>query len=180
MSAPTPPGRAIDERLSVIVLAGVAGSGKSTVGAALAAYLGWPYQEADAFHPRANIDKQSRGIPLTDEDRAPWLAAIAASISDICRDGTHAVVSCSALKRAYRRTLVGEHGNRVRVVLLDGTEVEIGARLAARKAHFMPASLLNSQFTTLERPTADEDAIVVPIGGTIDGIVKRIVSALST
>lgn len=170
--------RDIGGRVAVIVLAGVSGSGKSTIGGVLQQVLGWPYSEADAFHPRANIEKMSSGIALTDEDRAPWLAAIAAYIDDIVARGDHGIVSCSALKRAYRETLVGAHRDKVRIVLLDGSEAELAARLAARKGHFMPPSLLRSQIATLERPGDDEHAIVVPIRDGVDAIVANIVAAL--
>lgn len=170
--------RESDARIAVIVLTGVSGSGKSTIGSALSETLGWPYSEADDFHPQANIDKMSKGIPLTDEDRAPWLAKLAAFIADICTRGQHAIVSCSALKRTYRMTLAGSWKDQVRFVLLDGTEDEIAARLAKRTGHFMPPSLLHSQFATLERPAPDEDSLVVPIGGSKDAIVAQIVDDL--
>ena len=169
---------AIDPRLNVVVMAGVAGSGKSTVGAALARRLGWVYAEADEFHPASNIEKMSAGIPLTDEDRAPWLAKIAAYIAEICARGEHAVVSCSALKRAYRKTLVGDLATHVRVVLLNGDEGQIAARLQSRHGHFMPPSLLKSQLATLELPSDASDALVVPVGGPPDAVVQRVIKAL--
>ena len=178
MTTPTPLGREIGKGTAVIVVAGVSGSGKSTVGEQLASALGWSYAEADDFHPPTNIAKMSRGEPLTDADRAPWLAKIAHFIADKRASDDHAVVSCSALKRAYRRTLVGDSTAAVRVVLLDGSEDEIAARLASRKGHFMPPALLHSQFATLERPGADENAITVPIGGTPAETVAQIVAAL--
>ena len=180
MSEPTATGRAIGTAVSVIVVAGVSGSGKSTVGEALAQRLGWPYSEADAFHPPENIEKMSAGIPLTDADRAPWLAKIAASIEATCASGGHAIVSCSALKRAYRDTLVGQRRDRVRIVLLDGSEDEIAARMAKRQGHFMPSGLLHSQFQTLEQPTPDEHVLVVPISGTPDETVSAILDRLQT
>jgi carbohydrate kinase (thermoresistant glucokinase family) len=169
----------IDPRLNVIVMGGVAGSGKSTVGAALARRFGWVYAEADEFHPASNIEKMSAGIPLTDEDRAPWLEKIAAYISDICARNEHAVVSCSALKRAYRKTLIGAHSAQAQVVLLNGGESQIAARLQSRHGHFMPATLLKSQIATLELPSDPADAIVVPVGGTIGDVVDRVVAALA-
>ena len=168
----------IDAKTSVIILSGVSGSGKSTIGAILAKALDWPYAEADEFHPPANIAKMSAGIPLTDADRAPWLATIANYIDDICEREAHAVVSCSALKHAYRDTLVGTRRDRVKIVLLDGDEATISARLSHRSGHFMPASLLHSQFATLERPTADEHAILVPVGDEAEKTVERILGAL--
>lgn len=163
---------------SVIVLMGVAGSGKTTIGAALSKRLGWPYADADQFHPAANVAKMSAGQPLTDEDRWPWLAAIAAHIDAARAEGRHAIVSCSALKRVYRDMLIGDRAD-VRLVLLDGTKETIFARMSARKDHFMPLSLLDSQFATLERPGADERPAIVPIDGTPEEIAQAIVDALS-
>ena len=171
-------GSEIGAHVAVIVLAGVSGSGKSTIGEALSQSLGWPYSEADDFHPQANIDKMSKGIALTDEDRAPWLARLADYIADVCVRGEHAIVSCSALKHTYRVTLIGSWKDKVRFVLLEGSEEEIAARLAKRTGHFMPPSLLHSQFATLERPTPDEDALVVPIGASKDAVVAQIVDDL--
>ena len=169
---------AVDARIAVIIMGGVAGSGKSTVGAALARELGWVYAEADEFHPQANIDKMSAGHPLTDADRAPWLAKIAAYADDIVARGSHAVVSCSALKRAYRQVLVGSHGDAVRIVILNGEESAIAARLQSRHDHFMPPELLASQMATLEVPKDPADALVVPIGGGIAEVVERVAVAL--
>lgn len=162
---------------SVIVLMGVSGSGKSTIGAALSEKLGWPYADADEFHPPANVAKMSSGQPLTDDDRWPWLEAIAAHIDRVREQGGHAIVSCSALKRAYRAVIVGARAD-VRLVLLDGTKEEIAARMQARKDHFMPTSLLDSQFATLERPGADERPVVVSIAQALAQIAGEIVAAL--
>lgn len=162
---------------SVIILMGVSGSGKSTIGAALSQQLGWPYADADEFHPPANVAKMSAGQPLNDDDRKPWLAAIAAHIDDFRAKGGHAIVSCSALKRVYRDVLVGSRAD-VRLVLLDGNKDLIAARMNARKDHFMPPSLLASQFATLERPTADERALIVPVNGTPQEIAADIVRRL--
>ena len=145
-----------------LVVMGVSGSGKSTIGEALAERLGWTFEDGDRFHPAANVAKMSAGHPLTDEDRWPWLQAIADEIDRICKAGERAVIACSALKRAYRDILV--HGrDDVRIVFLDGTQDLIAARLAARKGHFMPPGLLASQFRTLEPPTADENPVTVSI-----------------
>lgn len=162
---------------AVIILMGVSGSGKSTIGAALSQQLGWPYADADVFHPPANVAKMSAGQPLDDDDRKPWLGAIAAHIDAARAKGGHAIVSCSALKRAYRDVLVGARRD-VRLVLLDGNEDLIAARMNARKDHFMPTSLLASQFATLERPSADERALVVPVDGTPQEIAADIVRRL--
>jgi gluconokinase len=152
---------------------GVAGSGKTTIGMALSKLLGWPYADADDYHPAANVAKMSAGHPLDDEDRKPWLAAIAADIDRVRAAHGHAIISCSALKRVYRDVIVGERAD-VRLVLLDGTKEEIFARMSARKNHFMPLGLLDSQFATLERPGADERPIIVPIDGTPKEIAAEI------
>lgn len=160
----------------VIVLMGVSGSGKSTVGNALASALGWEFRDADSFHPPANIEKMSRGIPLTDTDRGPWLAAIAAWIDDRLRTGKPGIVSCSALKRAYRRVLLdGRSG--VGLVYLQGDFGLIAARMAARRDHFMPPALLQSQFQTLQEPGPDEPALAVSIDMPADQIAQRIIAA---
>jgi len=164
---------------AVIVLMGVSGSGKSTIGAALSRKLGWPYADADEFHPAANVAKMSAGQPLTDEDRWPWLAAIAAHIDIARAEGRHAIVSCSALKRVYRDILIGARDD-VRLVLLDGTKEEIFARMRARKDHFMPLALLDSQFATLERPGVDERPVVVSIDGTPEKIADAIIAELGS
>ncbi len=156
---------------------GVAGSGKTTIGAALSQRLGWPYADADEFHPPANVAKMSAGQPLTDDDRWPWLAAIAAHIDAARAANRHAIVSCSALKRVYRDILIGARED-VRLVLLNGTKKEIFDRMSARKDHFMPLSLLDSQFATLERPGADERPLVVSINGTPKEIAAAIVAGI--
>lgn len=158
----------------IIVLMGVAGSGKSTIGAALAAILGWPFRDADSFHPDANVAKMSRGEPLTDEDRKPWLAAIATWIDMRQAQYAPAIVSCSALKRMYREVIIGPRRG-VHLVHLTGREDLIGARMAARQNHFMPPSLLRSQFATLEPPAAKE-ALVIDVDDTPSAIARRIIS----
>jgi len=156
---------------------GVSGSGKSTIAQKLAQRLGWTYEDGDRFHPASNVAKMSAGHPLTDEDRWPWLRAIADEIDRVCKAGEHAVIACSALKRAYRDILV--HGrNDVRIIYLDGTEPLIAKRLAQRKGHFMPPGLLASQFKTLEPPDASEDAVTVSIDASVDAIVDDIVGQL--
>ena len=160
-----------------LVVMGVSGSGKSTIAEQLAARLGWRYVDGDLFHPPANVAKMSAGHPLTDEDRWPWLRAIAAEIDRLAAAGERAVVACSALKRAYRDILV--HGrDDVRIVFLDGTKDLIAKRLAARKGHFMPPGLLDSQFRTLEPPQASERPVTVSIDASVDGIVDDIVRQL--
>jgi len=160
-----------------LVVMGVSGSGKSTVADKLAERLRWRYEDGDKFHPPSNVAKISTGHPLTDEDRWPWLQAIADEIDRLCRAGEHAVIACSALKRAYRDILV--HGRSdVRIVYLNGTQQLIADRLAARKHHFMPPGLLASQFATLEPPDTTENPVTVSIDAPVDAIVDDIVRGL--
>jgi gluconokinase len=160
-----------------VVVMGVSGSGKSTIAERLAARLGWRYEDGDKYHPPANVSKMSAGHPLTDEDRWPWLQAIADEIDRTCKQEERAVVACSALKRAYRDILV--HGrNDVRIVFLNGEQALIAARLAARKGHFMPPGLLTSQFRTLEPPQPDERPITVSIDAPVEAIVDDIIRQL--
>jgi gluconokinase len=161
----------------VIVLMGVSGSGKSTVGAELSRALGWPFRDADSFHPPANIDKMSRGIPLTDADRGPWLDAIAQWIDDRLAGGAPAIVSCSALKRAYRQRIVGARPH-VALVYLKGDIGVIAARLAKRTGHFMPPELLASQFEALEEPGPEERPIVVSVADPPASIAATIIAEL--
>jgi len=160
-----------------LVVMGVSGSGKSTIADRLAARLSWSYEDGDRFHPASNVAKMSAGHPLTDEDRWPWLQAIADEIDRVCKAGEHAVIACSALKRAYRTILV--HGRSdVRIVFLKGTQPLIAQRLAERKDHFMPPGLLDSQFKTLEPPEAGENPITVSIDASVESIVDDIVRQL--
>jgi gluconokinase len=163
--------------LAVVVLMGVSGCGKSTIGTGLSQALGWPFRDADSFHPPANIEKMSRGVPLEDADRWPWLEAIAQWIDARREAGAPGIVSCSALKRAYRERIIGERPG-VRLVHLKGERELIAARLAKRKGHFMPAGLLQSQFDALEEPLAAERPLVVDIAPTPEEIVAAIVVGL--
>lgn len=161
----------------LVLVMGVSGAGKSTVGALLAERLGLPFADADAFHPPANIAKMSRGEPLTDEDRWPWLDAIGAWVDERAAAGVGGVVTCSALKRAYRdRLRAGRPG--LRLLHLSGSPALIGARQAARPGHFMPASLMASQFATLEVPGEDEGAIVVSVEPAPEEVVGLAVMKL--
>jgi carbohydrate kinase (thermoresistant glucokinase family) len=162
----------------VIIVMGVAGSGKTTVASQLALRLQWRFAEADTFHPPANIARMRGGIALTDEDRWPWLDAIAAWIDAVRASEEHCVVACSALKRAYRARLAAGHRD-VRFVYLQGDYGLIAARIGGRTGHYMPVSLLQSQFDALEEPDAAENAIVVPIAKPPEEIVVAIVAALA-
>lgn len=153
-----------------IVAMGVSGSGKSTVGAALAQRLGVPFADADDFHPPANIAKMTAGEPLDDTDRYPWLEAIGRWLADHCADG--GVMSCSALKRRYRDRL-RRHCSSTEFLHLSGPPEVIAARQASRPGHFMPASLMASQFATLEPLAPDERGVTVDVSGDIDSIVER-------
>ena len=160
-----------------LIVMGVSGSGKSTIAAALAERLRWTFEDGDRFHPASNVAKMSAGHPLTDEDRWPWLGAIADEIDRVCRAGGHVVIACSALKRSYRQALSRGRSD-VRFVFLDGRQSLIAERMAHRKGHFMPPGLLDSQFKTLEPPQADEKPISVSIDAPIETIVENIVHQL--
>ncbi len=160
---------------TVLVVMGVAGSGKTTVARLLAAQLGWTFAEADDFHPPANVAKMSAGTALTDEDRWPWLDDLRAWID---ADPANAVITCSALRRSYRDVLRRAEA-RVRFVHLDGTVAQLSQRLSSRIGHFMPATLLSSQLGTLERLDPDEDGAVIDIDAPPAELGARIVSALA-
>src|SRR5260370_9025871 len=160
-----------------LVVMGVSGPGKSTIADKLAERLRWSYEDGDKFHPASNVAKMSAGQPLTDEDRWPWLQAIADEIDRVCEAGERAVIACSALKHAYRDMLV--HGrNDVRIIYLKGTEELIASRLSLRKGHFMPPGLLASQFKTLEPPDMSENPVTVSIDAPVETIVHDIVLQL--
>ncbi len=153
---------------------GVSGCGKSAIGAALAKELGWPYFDADDFHPKANIEKMHRGIPLNDEDRYPWLEILKHFEEEELAKGEDMVLGCSALKQSYRDILtIGEHD--VVFVYLKGSKELIYGRMRERKGHFFDPSLLNSQFETFEEPTS---GIAVDISGSISSSVAEIKSQL--
>ncbi len=160
-----------------LIMMGVSGSGKSTIADKLAERIGWRSVDGDKFHPASNIAKMSAGHPLTDEDRWPWLKAIAAEIDRSCKAGEKVVIACSALKRSYREILV--HGrDDVRIVYLDGSQQLIAERLARRSGHFMPPGLLESQFKTLEPPDESENPVTVSIDSAPDDIVDNIIQQL--
>jgi gluconokinase len=166
MSAPDP--------RTVVVVMGVAGSGKTTVARLLAQRLGWIFAEADDFHSAANVAKMSAGTPLTDEDRGPWLEAVRAWLDGCPGD---AVITCSALRRRYRDVLRGAH-SRVRFLHLAGSPETLRGRLAARAGHFMPVSLLESQLATLEPLEPDEDGVVVDVVADPPALVQQAIAAL--
>jgi carbohydrate kinase (thermoresistant glucokinase family) len=161
----------------VVVLMGVSGCGKSTVGRLLADRLGWPMLEGDDLHPAANVEKMAHGRPLTDDDRWPWLAAIRTWIDARISEQSSAVVTCSALRHSYRDVLRDPH---VVFVQLDGPRELLLARLAARHGHFMPAALLDSQLSALEPPDRDEQAVRIDISLDVADQVDAILAALTT
>jgi len=163
--------------VTVVVMMGVSGVGKTTIGRGLAEALGWGYAEGDSYHPAANVEKMRSGTPLEDADRWPWLRAMAADIDRWRAEGKGMVLACSALKRAYRDILIGDRPD-VRLVQLTGEEALIRARIAARKHEYMPATLLISQLATLESPTAEEHPIVVDVRDTPEDCVAQIRTAL--
>ena len=158
----------------IVLMMGVSGAGKSTTGKALAESLGWPFFDADDFHPESNVAKMAAGQPLTDVDRWPWIDRIADAMRGVLDPGGSAVFACSALKSTHRQQM--QRAGDVRVVFLNGDAETIGRRLAARTQHFMPVSLLPSQFAALEAPT---DALVVDIRDSVPTQVTRIREGLA-
>jgi gluconokinase len=162
----------------IVVLMGVSGCGKSSVGVRLAAALGVDYVEGDEWHPPGNIERMRSGTPLTDEDRHDWLRALAMRLAAARASGRGLVLACSALKRRYRDVLrSGAPG--LRLVHLHGPEALLEQRLAARSGHYMPASLLASQLATLEAPAADEAALAVDVSPDVETLVARLLQQLS-
>jgi gluconokinase len=159
----------------VVLLMGVAGSGKTTVGRQLAQELGWSFADADDFHPPANVAKMSAGQPLDDTDRAPWLAAIRAHIDGVLARGENAVVTCSALKQRYRDALVADPA-RVKLVYLTGSRELLLARLGQRTGHFMKPAMLDSQLATLEPPA---DALALDVAAPPAALVAQVRTALA-
>jgi carbohydrate kinase (thermoresistant glucokinase family) len=156
---------------------GVSGSGKTTVGRTIARRLGWPFQEGDDFHPQANIDKMKSGRPLNDDDRAPWLSAIAGWIGDRLANGENGVITSSALKRSYREVINPRHAGVV-FVFLHGSRATIAGRLESRGSHFMPAALLQSQLDDLEPPADDEQALSFDVAAPPDTITQAVMAQL--
>jgi gluconokinase len=162
-----------------IIVMGVSGSGKSSISEKLAEALSLRFVEGDLLHPAANVEKMSRGIPLTDADRMPWLDIIGDTMKSALDDGEGIVVSCSALKRIYRDRLRAAAGGNLFFVYLDGSRELLTRRMGERKGHFMPASLLDSQLQTLEVPTGEPGVVTVDIDDTIDGIARAALRELS-
>lgn len=167
------------DKISAVIIMGVSGSGKTTIAEALAKELGFACEDGDSYHPDSNVAKMHAGTPLTDEDRWPWLRAIAQEIDRKAKIGKSVVISCSALRRAYRDTLVHSRED-VRIVYLKGSRDVIAKRLALRTDHFMPASLLESQFATIEEPLASEHVITVNIDAPVGEIVTQVMRQLRT
>ena len=161
----------------IVIVFGVSGAGKTTVGKLFPEELGWRFVEADDFHPRANIDKMRRGIPLTDEDRWPWLECLREQIKKCIEAHRNAVLACSALKRAYRQRL--RVSGEVKFVFLRGDYALVEKQLRRRRGHFMNPELLRSQFADLEEPKPDEDILTVELGRTPEEIVEEIKTKLN-
>jgi gluconokinase len=161
----------------IIIIFGVSGAGKTTIGKLLAHELGWRFIEADDFHPAANIEKMSSGRPLTDDDRWPWLERLRKRIERSLAAGENAVLACSALKRAYRDRL--RVSNEVKFVFLRGDYALVERQLRSRHGHFMNAALLQSQFDDLDEPQSDENALTIELGQTPQQIVERIKAKLN-
>jgi gluconokinase len=160
----------------IVIVFGVSGAGKTTIGKLLAEELGWKFYEADDFHQRANIEKMRRGRPLTDEDRWPWLKLLDEQITRSLAAKENAVLACSALKRAYRERL--RVSDDLKFVFLRGDDVLVERQLCRRRGHFMNPVLLQSQFSDLEEPEPDEDAITIELGPTPEELVEEIKAKL--
>jgi gluconokinase len=163
---------------NAIIVMGVSGCGKSSVGADLATRLGLPFIEGDVLHPKANVDKMAAGTPLTDEDRWPWLTIIGETIAEALVKGEGIVVSCSALKKIYRDHLRKAAGEHLAFVYLEGSHALLSARMGARTGHFMPPALLESQLATLEVPTGEHGVVTISIDQPVDSIVADALQAL--
>ena len=161
----------------VLVIMGISGSGKSTIAEELSARLGWPFEEGDSLHPESNIAKMHAGIPLTDADRMPWLERVAAWIDGQRARKQPGIITCSALKHAYRQIIIGNRPE-VRLVYLRGGRDLIAEHLAGRHGHFMPPELLRSQIDTLEEPDPREDALTVDVGASATRVADEIIRLL--
>lgn len=173
------PSQQSSEHARIIIVMGVSSSGKSTVGAALGRALHAPFLDGDQYHPEANVEKMRSGKPLTDEDRWPWLEALTAALKSASEKKSIAIGACSALKRSYRDFIATKAGEPVLFVYLDGGREVIGERMARRKHEYMPQSLLDSQFATLEVPDpATENVLAVPVTDSVDKIVRTVAGKL--
>jgi gluconokinase len=161
----------------IVIVFGVSGAGKTTIGKLLAKRLGWRFLEADDFHPRANIEKMHNGLPLADEDRWPWLKLLRQEIERSLAANKNAVLACSALKRKYRERL--RVSDNVKFVLLRGDYALVEKQLQSRRGHFMNSGLLRSQFADLEEPKPDEDVLTIELGRTPEELVEEIKARLS-
>jgi carbohydrate kinase (thermoresistant glucokinase family) len=170
-------GNAAHNRSMILVVMGVSGSGKTTIARLLAERFNWEFQEGDALHPPENVEKMRHGTPLTDADRLPWLHLVARSIDEWRARGRSGVLTCSALKRSYRAIIIGQRPG-VRLVYLKGSRELIKARIEARHGHFMPASLLDSQFEALEEPGPEEHPVIADIDASPQQIVEDIARQL--
>jgi len=165
-------------RPTILVVMGVSGSGKSTVALEVQRLLGWQFQEGDDLHPPANVEKMRSGHPLDDDDRRPWLQAIAAWIDARLRAGEPGIITCSNLRRAYRKITIGDRAG-VTLVYLQGNRQVIGDRIRKRTHTYMPATLLDSQLDTPAEPGADEHPVVVPAGGSLESTVIELLRRLA-
>lgn len=166
-------------RRPVVVVMGVAGSGKTTIGAALALRLGVPFLDADDYHPPANVEKMAHGIPLDDADRWPWLSALGRAMAEAEATAGGVVSACSALKRSYREHLANTVAEPMVFLVLDGSRETLWARITARRNHYMPPALLDSQLADLERPDEAEPALIVSIEQDVDSLVDEAAAALA-
>lgn len=167
------------QKAHLIIVMGVSGCGKSSVGERLAGQLDLAFVEGDSLHPAGNVAKMAQGIPLTDDDRWPWLDLIGADLAAARRSGRGLVISCSALKRVYRDRLRNAAGGDLAFVFLKGTPELLAMRMGARKGHFMPKSLLDSQLATLEVPTGEPGVVTVSIDQTLEAIVEDAMQGLA-
>lgn len=165
--------------LGAIVIMSVSGSGKSTLGTALAGALDCPFLEGDAFHSAAAVEKMHSGQPLNDDDRWPWLDRLSDALAETVAFDGGAVAACSALRRRYRDRLAERMEKNIRFILLDGDPVVLAARLRDRRDHFMPPRLLASQIAALEPPSADEQAITLPVGEPIAALCSAAMNWLT-
>ena len=163
----------------IIIVMGVSSSGKSTVGQSIARRLHVPFLDGDGYHPQANVEKMRAGIPLTDEDRWPWLERLALALHEAADKKNASVGACSALKHAYRQFLADKAGESILFVYLDGSREVIAARMAKRQHEYMPTTLLDSQFATLEIPDpATENVLVVPVTDSVEKITQTALKSL--